>query len=107
MSDLQMASTGVAHLTVGKACAADAGRRSSAFEGHANDGGAIPTIQKAETMTPRRRKLASGALGCGVNTHTRRSQCVCYAGLGRNHGVSLQLPTASCRTDSMQLHPEA
>src|SRR5215475_12286655 len=37
--------------------------------------------QKPKTMTPRRRILASGALGCGGNTHTRRNQCVYYGGL--------------------------
>ena len=45
--------------------------------------------------------LASGALGCGGITRTRRNQCAFYARLGRNHNA-----TTSCSAAAMPLHPE-
>jgi hypothetical protein len=50
-------------------------------------------FRSGKTMTPRRRKLASGALGCGGNTHTRRSQCAYYGGLRPNgDAISVNSP---------------
>ena len=55
-------------------------------------------------MCCRRRILASGALGCGGNTHTRRSQCACCGGLRRNRDcASSGCPTASCSARAMPL----
>ena len=70
----------------------------------------VPQFERPETRNDGRPGDAyslSGALGYEGNTHTRRNQCECYAGLGRNHGVLVQLSTASCPAGPMQIHPKA
>src|SRR5262249_33461498 len=68
---------------------------------------ALCSGQKPETMTPRRRILASGALGCGGNTHTRRNQYAYYGGVRRNRDpASAQSPPASSSAGTIPLHPE-